>query len=103
MHDTVGAPGATLDVRLLKSASIYNEIIGGSVIPDQKVALGNSGEIPLVAIGDKAFHRISWLLKSYNKKTTNKQEKYLIKKIFGARVVPENADGMLERGMENFI
>ena len=80
LYAAVGAPGSTHDARLLKSASLYNEIIGGPVITDRKVALGNFGEIPLVTIGDSAFPRFSWLLKSYNENTTDKQQKCLIKK-----------------------
>ena len=77
LYAAVGDPGSTHDARLLKSASTYNEIIIGSVIPDPKVALGNFGEIPLVAIGDTAFPRFSWLLISYNENTTDKQKKLL--------------------------
>ena len=48
LYAAVGAPGSTHDARLLKSASIYSDIINGLVIPDSKIALGNFGEIPLV-------------------------------------------------------
>ena len=96
LYAAVGAPGSTHDARLLKSASIYQEILSGSVIPDRKIALGDFGEIPLVTIGDSAFPRFSWLLKSYNENTTDKQQKYFNKKFFGARVVTENAYGMLK-------
>lgn len=41
-----GAPDSTHDARLLKPGSTYNEIIGGSIISTQKVALGNFEEIP---------------------------------------------------------
>ena len=58
-----GAPGSTHDARLLKSASIYSDIINGLVIPDRKMALENFGEIPLVTIGESAFPRFSWLIK----------------------------------------
>ena len=60
------------DVRLLKSASIHSNIILGLVIPDRKITLGNFGEIRLVTIGDSAFPRFYWLIKSYNENTTDK-------------------------------
>ena len=81
---------------MLKSASIYNEIISGSVIPDRKVALGNLGEIPLVTRSDTAFPRFSCLLKSYDENAMNKEERHFLKKSFGARVVTKNAYGKLE-------
>ena len=96
MYDAVGAPGSTHDARLLKSASIYSDIINGLVIPDRKMALGNFGEIPLVTIGDGAFPRFSWHIKSYNENTTDKQQKYFNKWLCGARVVTENAYGMFK-------
>ena len=91
LYAVAGAPGSTHDVRLLKSALIYNEIIGGLVIPDRKVDLGSFGEIPLMTIGDTAFPRFPWLLKSCNEKATDKQQQHFNKKFFGARVVNANA------------
>ena len=91
-----GAPGSTHDARLLKSVSIYSDIINGLVIPDRKIALGNFGEITLVTIGDSAFPIFSWLIKSYNENTTDKQQKYFNKRLCGARIVTENAYGMLK-------
>ena len=41
LYAAVGTPGSTDDARLLKSASIYGDIINGLVIPDRKMALGN--------------------------------------------------------------
>ena len=96
LYAVVGVPGSTYDAHLLKSASIYNEIIGGSVIPDRKVVLGIFGEIPLVKIGDITFPRFSWLLKSYSENTTSKKQKYFNNKFFGASVVTENTYGMLK-------
>ena len=91
-----GAPGSTHDARLLKSASTYSDRINGLFIPDRKIALGNFGEIPIVTIGDSAFPRFSWLIKSYNENTTDKQQKYFNKRLCGARIVTENAYGMLK-------
>ena len=38
LYAAVGAPGSTHYARLLKSASIYSDIINGLVIPDRKMA-----------------------------------------------------------------
>ena len=96
MYAAVGAPGSTHDVRLLKSVSIYSDTINGLIIRDRKIALGNFGEIPFATIGDSAFPRFSWVIKLYNENTTDKQQKYFNKRLRGARVVTENAYGMLK-------
>ena len=63
LYAAVGSPGSAHDASLLKSASIYSDIINGLVIPDRKMVLENFGEIPLVTIGESAFPRFSWLIK----------------------------------------
>ena len=95
-YAVVGAPGGTHDVRLLKSVSIYSDIINGLVTPDRKMALGNFGEISLVTMGDSAFLQFSWLIKSYMENTKDKQQKFFNKGLRGARLVMENAYGMLK-------
>ena len=62
------------------------------------MTLENFGEIPLVTTGDSAFPRFSYLIKSYNENTTDKQQKYFNKRLCGARVVTGNAYGMLKGG-----
>ena len=96
LYAAVGAPGSTHDARLLKESSIYESILAGDVIPDKVIRLGDFGEIPLVTIGDTAFPQFAWLLKMYNENTRDKQQKYFNKKLCGARVVTENAYGMLK-------
>ena len=59
LYAAVGASGGTHDRHLFKSAPKYSEIIGISLIPVHKAALGNIGEIPLVTIGDTALPRFS--------------------------------------------
>ena len=49
----------------------------------------------MVTIGDSAFPRHSWLLKSYKEDTRDPQQKYFNKKLCSARAVTENAYGML--------
>ena len=92
----MGAPGSTYDARLLKESSIYSDVINGNVIPDRVVQLGDFGEIPLVTIGDSAFPQFAWLIKAYNENTRENQKKYFNKQLCGARVVTENAYGMLK-------
>ena len=41
-----------------------------------------------------------WLIKAYNEETNVTQEKYFNKYLFKARVVTENAYGMMKREME---
>ena len=43
-----------------------------------------------------AFPRHPWLLKNYSKNTSDPQQKYFNKKLCSARVVTENAFGMLK-------
>ena len=96
LYAAVGAPGSTHDARLLKESSIYSDFISGNVIPDCVVQLGDFGEIPLVTIGDSAFPQFAWLIKAYNENTRENQKKYSNKQLCGARVVTENAYGMLK-------
>ena len=81
------------DARILKNCSLYNKIIEGPISPQKAVNLGNFGEIPYVAIGDSAFPKHSWLIKAYDEKTADMQEKYFNKYFCKARVVTENAYG----------
>ena len=93
LYAAVGAPGSTHDARLLKESSIYSDIINGNVIPDRVVQLDRT---PLVTIGDSAFPQFAWLIKAYNENTRDNQKKYFNKRLCGARVVTENAYGMLK-------
>ena len=63
-YAAVGDPASTHDTCFLKSALLYNEIVGGSVIHHWQVTLGNLGIILSMTIVDTAFPRFSWLLKS---------------------------------------
>lgn len=69
----------------------------GKVLPNKVINLGdNYGEIPLVTIGDSAFPRFPWLLKAYRENTPDEKERYYNTKLHSARVVTENAYGMLK-------
>ena len=92
----MGVPGSTHDAILLKESSVYSDIINENVIPDPVVQLGDFGEISLVTIGDSAFLQFAWLIKAYKKNTRENQNKYFNKRLFGVRVVTENAYGMLK-------
>ena len=92
----VGAPGSTHDARMLKSTRMYHRILNGDVLPNRAMYLDGSGEIPLVTVGDSALPRHPWLLKCYNEETRDPQQRYFNKKLCSARVVTENAYGMLK-------
>ena len=47
-------------------------------------------------IGDTAFPKHAWLLKGYNEDTRDPKQRYFNKKLSSARVVTENAYGMLK-------
>ena len=80
----------------MKESFIYSDIINRNVIPDRVVQLGDFGKILLVTIGDSAFPQSAWLIKAYNENTRGNLKKYFNKRLCGARVVTENAYGMLK-------
>ena len=93
----VDAPGSTHDARLLRHTDVFNDIIGGRVIPNKTITLGDSyGEIPFVTIGDSAFPRFAWLLKGFPETTRDMKENFFNEKLHSARVVTENCYGMLK-------
>ena len=47
-------------------------------------------------MGDTAFTRLEWLLKCFSEYTRDLKERYYNKKLCSARVVTENAYGMLK-------
>ena len=59
------------------------------------IRLGDFGEIPLVTVDDSVFPQYEWLLKTYNVNTRDEQQKYFNKRLCGAKVITENAYGML--------
>ena len=91
----MGSPESTHDARLLNESSIYSNIIYGNVIWDRVAQKGDFGEIPRNTIGD-SFSLFVSLIKTYNETTRNNQKKYFKKKLCDARVVTENAFGMLK-------
>ena len=92
----MGAFGSTADARLLKESSIYPNIINENLIRDRVLQTGDFGEVPLVTIGHNAFPQFAWLIKTCYKNTRDNQKKYFTKRLCGARVVFENAYGMLK-------
>ena len=91
LYAALGAPESINDARLLQHKSLYKEIISGGAIPDRQLVLGDFGTVPFVTIGDNAFPKFTWVLKNYNEKTIDPQQRYFNKKLFSARVVTENA------------
>ena len=96
LYAAVGALGSIRDARILKNTQLYQQILEGDAIPKLNICLEGAGTVPMVTIGDCAFPRHSWLLKSYKEDTRNPRQKYLNKKLCSARVVTENAYGMLK-------
>ena len=96
LYAAVGAPGSTLDARLLKESSIFDKILKGDVLPARVISLGDFRYVPLVTVGESAFPQFSWLIKGYNENTRDKQQRCFKKKLCGARVVTENANGILK-------
>ena len=96
LYCAVGAPGSIHDVRMLRNSAIYQKIVIGHAIPDRVIDLGEHGKIPLVAVGDTAFPKHACLIKVFREDTSDRREKYFNKKLCSARVVCENAYGMLK-------
>ena len=94
LYATVGAP--CNDAKIIKSTHIYREILNGKVISDRKLHLESGDEISLITVGDSVFLRHPRLLKVYNEETQDPQQRHLKKKLYSARVVTENAYGMLK-------
>ena len=96
MHLTTGAPGSIHDARLLRYSALSKDIQRGGGIPNKSIILGDFGEIPLVTIGDTVFPRLEQLLKCFSENTPNLKKRYDNLKLCSARVVTENAYGMLK-------
>ena len=91
LYLTTGAPGSTHVARLLRHCSLFCTICNDGGISNKSVNLGNTGEIPLITIGDSAFPQLPWLIKAFSENTRHHKEKYFNKKLCSARVVTENA------------
>ena len=71
-------------------------------MPHQYLDLGSDfGEIPLLTIGDSAFPQFPWLIKTFPD-TRDPKKRFYNARLCGARVVTENAYGML-KGRWRFI
>ena len=95
-YAAVGAPGSTHDARLLRHTSLFKDIASGDAIPDQQLELGDFGTTPLVTLGDSAFPKFAWFLKAYDDTTNDPQQRFFNKCLRSARVLCENAYGMLK-------
>ena len=96
LYLTTDAPGNSHVARLMIHCSLFCTICNDGGVSNKSLSLGNAGEIPLITIGDSAFPRLPWLIKAFNENTRDPKEKYLNKKLYSARVVTENAYGMLK-------
>ncbi len=96
MWAAVGALGSTHDSRLLRNCQIYTQIENGDIFPNQNLNLSPYGEIPITTVGDSAFPSHPWLLKPYQQGTRVLVERHFNRKLSSARVVSEDAFGMLK-------
>ena len=96
LYAAVGVPRNTHDARMLKNTQLYQKRLEGDAIPKLNICLAGAGTTPMVTVGDSAFPPISWLSKSYKDDTRDPQQKHFNKKLCSARVVTENAYGMLK-------
>ena len=96
LYCAVVAPGSTHDAKMLRNSAIYQKKITGHAIPDRVIDLGEHGKMPLVTVGDTAFPKHAWLIKVFREDTSDRREKCFNKKLYSARVVCENACGMLK-------
>ena len=81
---------------MLCNSAIYQKKFTGHTVPDRVINLGENGKIPLVTVGDTAFPKHAWLIKVFREDTSDRREKYFNKKLCSARIVCENAYGMLK-------
>ena len=91
----VDAPESTY-AKMLKNTQSYQKILEGDAIPKLNICLVGAGTVPMVTIGDSAFPRHLWPLKSDKEDTRYPQQKYFHKKLCSVCVVTENAYGMLK-------
>ena len=94
LHVTCNAPGSTHDAMLLHLTKAFSEMQSGRAIPQQYLKR-EIGEIPLVKIADTAFLQFAWSLKAFPERKDPKK-RYFIVKLCSAKVVNENAYGMLK-------
>ena len=85
-----------------KSHLFFDKVLSGRALPDQKINLGDFGDIPLVTIRDSAFPSFSWLIKCYIENTRDLQQRYFSKMFCSTRVVSENTYRML-KGRWHFL
>ena len=96
LYCAVGAPGSTHDARMLRNSAIYQKIVTGYTISDRVIDLGEHGKILLVNVGNTTFPKHTWLIKVFREDTSDRRKKYFNKKLCSARVICENAYGMLK-------
>ena len=93
----VGAPTSTHDSRMLRRTSLYDKTISENIIPDKGITLGDFENIPFVTIGDAAFPKHAWLLKSYSEDTRDPKQRYFNTMLCSARLVTKKCLWYVER------
>ena len=81
LYAAVCDPRSTHVARLLQNTSLFREILEGGYIPDKQIPLGKYGCVPLVTIGDCTFPKFQWLLKNYDDKSTDPQQRHFRQKM----------------------
>ena len=76
VYAAVAAPGSTLDAKLLGHTSSFKDILNGDAIPDKHIDLGDFETFPLFTVGDNAFPKFASLLKVYDNKTKDPQQRF---------------------------
>ena len=88
----------------LRTTGLFKQILNGQGLPDKTVDFGEEyGKIPLVAIGESALLKFSWLLKNFNCNTNDERKRYYNIKMNSARIVTENSYGMLQSRWPEFF
>ena len=96
LYSGVGAPRSTHYSRMIRSASLYEKIVSGNIIPDKGIALRDFENIHLVTIGDIAFPKHASSAKKLQRRYTWSWTKILQHKALRCACVTENACGMMK-------
>ena len=82
--------------QLTRHKSLFKDISIGDSIPDKHIELNGFGIVSLVTVGLNTFPKFAWLLKAYDDKTKDPQQRFFNKRMRRVRVVVENAYVMLQ-------
>ena len=67
---------------VLRHSPLFHQVSNGEKIPNKTINLGDDiEETPLVTVGDSAFPRFEWLIKSFNENTNDPKEHFFNEKL----------------------